>query len=140
MAFTMSQETVGPTPLVADIKVEKYVKLLEAVDLNIDPLVLIRSSLSRFHQLIDSFSIQQKDVCKSVRKRGRNIVCALKSRRDSIEELLDLQKKVEEKRLERDKERRRTEELLAIKGAYETELLMLEIDIFLESQGLIQLN
>lgn len=115
----------------SNIKMEKYIQQLESVNLyDVNPSSIIFSSQNDMLNIIRNFSKQQQDACRDIRRKGRNKVHALKCRQKSKDELTMLQEQVRAKKLERDMEKKRTSELLAMKRSLDTELLMLEIDCF----------
>jgi len=78
----------------------------------------------------------EQDACRDIRRKGRNKVHALKCRQKSKDELTMLQEQVKAMKQEKERQMRRKEEeekkLMALKGSYESQLLMLEIDSFTE--------
>lgn len=119
----------------SNIKMEKYIKQLETVHLfDVNPSSIIFSSQADMLNIIRNFSKQQQDACRDIRRKGRNKVHALKCRQKSKDELTMLQEQVKAMKQEKERQMRRKEEeekkLLALKGSYESQLLMLEIDCF----------
>jgi len=121
----------------SNIKMEKYIKQLESVHLfDVNPSTIIFSSQADMLNIIRNFSKQQQDACRDIRRKGRNKVHALKCRQKSKDELTMLQEQVKAMKQEKERQMRRKEEeekkLMALKGSYESQLLMLEIDSFTE--------
>jgi len=119
----------------SNIKMEKYIKQLESVHLfDVNPSSIIFSSQADMLNIIRNFSKQQQDACRDIRRKGRNKVHALKCRQKSKDELTMLQEQVKFMKQEKERQMRRKEEeekkLMALKGSYETQLLMMEIDCF----------
>merc|ERR1712117_338464 len=86
----------------ADIKMDKYQQQLESFMITLRPEDLIHSSLPAFSDLIKDLTKERQDICREIRKKGRNKIHALKCRKKSRDEVSRLQEQVE-----REKEKRR---------------------------------
>jgi len=87
------------------IKMDKYIQELSKVGLfgTPSPKHLVHSSLTNFLNIIQLYNKEQQDVCRDIRRKGRNKIHALKCRQKQKDELEELQAKVRKAQEERKK-------------------------------------
>jgi len=79
-----------------EIRLEKYQQQLNGVSLfTVKPEDVIHSSLPAFTELIKELSKEHQDLCRDIRRKGRNKIHAVKCRQKSRDEVTMLQEKVD---------------------------------------------
>lgn len=91
----------------SEIKIDKYQQQLDSVMISLRPEDLINSSLPNFSELIKDLTKESQDICREIRKKGRNKIHALKCRKKSRDEVSRLQEQVE---MEKEKRRQLLED------------------------------
>merc|ERR1711988_1881845 len=79
----------------ADIRTEKYQQQLDSVGLFVKPEDIIHLDLQAFMDLIKPMVKEHQDICKEIRRKGRNKIHALRCRQKNRDEVSMLQEQVE---------------------------------------------